>query len=116
MAGDRRLNVAAGLALEEIEDAAAEMGRRAGDIERRPFGVRADGDGAAAARIVVDGVEDAAERHRPAIGDRDRRRQPVDLAPQPAGVALEEAVRLGKRTTLGMVSTGGRPGPATRSV
>ena len=59
-----------------------------------------DGDRAAAARLVADDVEDAAERHQAPSAIVVTGGQLVDLPLQPAGMAVEEPARLVERAAL----------------
>src|SRR5665213_2562501 len=74
VADDRPFEIALRLALEEIEQAAAEMARLAGDEEDGHLAgfARLDGDGAAGAGRVANDVERAAERDDGAVGERGR--------------------------------------------
>ena len=88
------------LALQEIDDAAAEMGRLAGNIERRAVVVLADGHRTTAAGTwrMVWSTPRSGTGQPSAIGIAGGKRSIWRL--QPAGVALEEAVRLGQRPAL----------------
>ena len=89
--------VATRLALEEIDDAAAEMLRPPGDEHHRVLATVDHRHRAARDRDVADTVMHAAKRNRAAVGDRLGLRQLAHLVDQPSGVTVEEGAGLGQR-------------------